>query len=114
MPDGRGGAFAIGHLPFAMREPISLAHPSRADYPRRAPSGRTSARPATADRAIPRGPDSRRTQRMEPYMNPPAGAAGMSAVAAIEPDLTGRDLPWVRLGPGRRYFETEGGEPFLI
>ena len=23
-------------------------------------------------------------------------------------------LPWVRLGPGRRYFETEGGEPFLI
>lgn len=29
---------------------------------------------------------------------------------------TGREgnLPWVRLGPGRRYFETEDGEPFLI
>ena len=27
---------------------------------------------------------------------------------------TGRDLPWVRLAPGRRYFETEDGEPFLI
>lgn len=27
---------------------------------------------------------------------------------------SGRDLPWIRLAPGRRYFETEGGEPFLI
>ena len=25
-----------------------------------------------------------------------------------------RDLSWVRLAPGRRYFETEEGEPFLI
>ena len=27
---------------------------------------------------------------------------------------SGRSLPWVRLGSGRRYFETEEGEPFLI
>ena len=35
----------------------------------------------------------------------PAGRPG------LEP---GTGLPWVRLGPGRRYFETEDGRPFLI
>ncbi len=29
-------------------------------------------------------------------------------------DLATDRLPWVRLGPGRRYFETEDGTPFLI
>ena len=29
-------------------------------------------------------------------------------------ETAGRPLPWVRLAPGRRYFETEDGEPFLI
>ncbi len=72
--------------------------------------------PGPTDRAGPgqHPRDSWRMQRMEPYTTTPAGAGGVSAVAAIEPDLTGRDLPWVRLGPGRRYFETEAGEPFLI
>jgi mannan endo-1,4-beta-mannosidase len=44
----------------------------------------------------------------------PAVRPGASAVEAFEPGPVGRPLPWVRLGPGRRYFETEGGEPFLI
>jgi hypothetical protein len=30
------------------------------------------------------------------------------------PSRKTQTLPWVRLGPGRRYFETEDGEPFLI
>src|SRR3954467_8601556 len=29
-------------------------------------------------------------------------------------DAVGSPLPWVRLAPGRRYFETEDREPFLI
>jgi hypothetical protein len=38
------------------------------------------------------------------------------ALAALPPDEAGpaRPLPWVRLGPSRRYFETEDGAPFLI
>ena len=32
----------------------------------------------------------------------------------FEPGAGGHALPWVRLAPGRRYFETEDGEPFLI
>ncbi|GAC1472789.1 MAG: hypothetical protein NVSMB9_20440 [Isosphaeraceae bacterium] len=27
---------------------------------------------------------------------------------------SGRSLPWIRLAPGRRYFETDTGDPFLI
>ena len=38
---------------------------------------------------------------------------GGQELRRTEDDATGR-LPWVRLGPGRRYFETEDGAPFLI
>ena len=45
------------------------------------------------------------------------------ALIVADPDATARlplpvhegpPLPWVRLGPGKRYFETDDGEPFLI
>src|SRR5215218_3183929 len=48
---------------------------------------------------------------MDPNAFSPSLAAGVVEAA---PAMVGRDLPWVRLGPGRRYFETEAGEPFLI
>lgn len=40
--------------------------------------------------------------------NPGGATIGLPVEEAIG------SLPWVRLGPGRRYFETEDGEPFLI
>ncbi len=48
-----------------------------------------------------------------------ASAALAAGALADFPDLdvpidSGPPLPWVRLAPGRRYFETEDGEPFLI
>src|SRR4051812_13084562 len=44
----------------------------------------------------------------------PALPAG--AIAAPLPEAEGpvRPLPWIRLAPSRRYFETEDGAPFLI
>jgi mannan endo-1,4-beta-mannosidase len=51
---------------------------------------------------------------MEPKTLAPTGSSGAKAVPSCEPEGPGRSLPWVRLGPGRRYFETETGEPFLI
>ena len=40
---------------------------------------------------------------------------GRRSRGAVAPDgVPRRSLPWVRLGSGRRYFETEEGEPFLI
>ena len=51
-------------------------------------------------------------------MDPNRTSAFLWAGEAEEPsprtESLGRDLPWVRLGSGRRYFETEEGEPFLI
>ncbi len=43
----------------------------------------------------------------------PRGVA-VEAVPESESTPSGRDLPWVRVAPGRRYFETEDGAPFLI
>ena len=43
----------------------------------------------------------------------PKGAA-VEAVPEFDSLPSGRDLPWVRVAPGRRYFETDRGEPFLI
>src|SRR4051794_28775074 len=40
--------------------------------------------------------------------------AAPSPVPRHATEWTGHDLPWVRLAPSRRYFETEDGEPFLI
>src|SRR5439155_22162405 len=51
--------------------------------------------------------------REEPGMEPRTATAARPDGAAQEAAV-GRDLPWVRLGPGRRYFETEDGAPFLI
>jgi mannan endo-1,4-beta-mannosidase len=54
---------------------------------------------------------------MEPRPFSPAPAAGPATASATRDLLDGdrpRVLPWVRLGPSRRYFETESGEPFLI
>jgi mannan endo-1,4-beta-mannosidase len=51
---------------------------------------------------------------MESRWNAPAEAAGAATAPLPSPEGVGRALPWVRLGPGRRYFETEAGEPFLI
>lgn len=42
----------------------------------------------------------------------PTASDGLAAPDAPEPAT--RPLPWVRLAPGRRYFQTEDGEPFLI
>src|ERR671939_468159 len=50
-------------------------------------------------------------------MGRPREAAGNPGIAeAPPPEAAGpvNPLPWVRLGPGRRYFETEAGEPYLI
>jgi hypothetical protein len=44
---------------------------------------------------------------MEHERNTLMSEAGSSAGTAVQ-------MPWVRLGPGRRYFETEAGEPFLV
>ena len=41
-----------------------------------------------------------------------ASAAALAAPGA--PPAAADDLPWVRLAPGRRYFETEAGEPYLV
>lgn len=49
---------------------------------------------------------------MESLINVEAGAA--LAEAPARPDTARRPLPWVRLAPGRRYFETDDGSPFLI
>ncbi len=43
----------------------------------------------------------------------PTGAT-LDVAPENESLTSGRDLPWVRVAPGRRYFETEDGEPFLI
>jgi hypothetical protein len=40
-------------------------------------------------------------------------SVGLESPGRPEEGAAGR-LPWVRLGPGRRYFETEDGDPFLI
>ncbi len=39
---------------------------------------------------------------------------GGQTLTERESSTSGRDLPWVRVAPGRRYFETEDGAPFLI
>src|SRR5437868_12468257 len=44
----------------------------------------------------------------------PAPALGAPSLRPGPDDAVGFRLPWVRLAPGRRYFETEDGEPFLI
>lgn len=51
---------------------------------------------------------------MEPQPGAPASRLGDSPSALADRPEAGRDLPWVRLAPGRRYFETEDGRPFLI
>src|SRR4051794_23638449 len=52
---------------------------------------------------------------MELSLPDPAPVAGVAVAPCPEVGTPGRcELPWVRLGPGRRYFETETGEPFLI
>ncbi len=48
---------------------------------------------------------------MDTYREGPAPTGGL---AVEDAPRFGADLPWVRLAPGRRYFETELGEPFLI
>ena len=40
--------------------------------------------------------------------------AGEAEGPSPRAESLGKSLPWVRLGSGRRYFETEEGEPFLI
>ena len=45
---------------------------------------------------------------------PPVLRAGEVAGAVAPRRSRSGASPWVRLGPGRRYFETEDGEPFLI
>src|SRR4051794_31103034 len=44
----------------------------------------------------------------------PAVRAGAEPSRSPEVVGAGRPLPWVRLAPGRRYFETEDGAPFLV
>src|SRR4051812_8254858 len=51
---------------------------------------------------------------MDPHPIAPAGPSGASATSSLEDMGAARPLPWVRRAPGRRYFETEDGEPFLI
>jgi hypothetical protein len=51
---------------------------------------------------------------MEPHRFAPAGRPGAATAPPREGAGSGRSLAWVRLAPGRRYFETEDGEPFLI
>src|SRR5947209_15078059 len=51
---------------------------------------------------------------MEPNPIAPAPTAGTEAASPSEATQPVHPLPWIRLGPGRRYFETEDGAPFLI
>src|SRR5436305_4193418 len=51
---------------------------------------------------------------MDPYPIAPAGPSGATAAPLPEEMGDVRPLPWVRRAPGRRYFETEDGESFLI
>ena len=49
---------------------------------------------------------------MEPLLSP---AEPIGSTTLDRPDPDGRRvLPWVQLAPGRRYFQTELGDPFLI
>jgi len=50
---------------------------------------------------------------MEPELSRPIPTAGTAALLPVGAE-SARPLPWVRLGPARRYFQTEDGEPFLI
>ena len=49
---------------------------------------------------------------MTPITDAPGLAPGESSTRAAR--ASNDRLSWIRLGPGRRYFETEDGEPFLI
>src|SRR5881409_237361 len=51
---------------------------------------------------------------MDPHAIAPDGPSGAAATSLVEEMQANRPLPWVRRAPGRRYFETEDGEPFLI
>ncbi len=48
------------------------------------------------------------TSNRDPVATSLVATPGLAEGAAVA------RLPWIRLGPGRRYFETEDGEPFLI
>ena len=43
-----------------------------------------------------------------------ARGATLDVAPLSESLASGGDLPWVRVAPGRRYFQTDDGEPFLI
>src|SRR3954466_1857813 len=51
---------------------------------------------------------------MDPHAIAPDGPSGAVATSLLEEMEATRPLPWVRRAPGRRYFETEEGDPFLI
>src|SRR3954453_13111092 len=48
------------------------------------------------------------------WIDPPSAPPGEARSRSAPDEGVGYPLPWVRLAPGRRYFETEDGRPFLI
>src|SRR3954463_3645527 len=51
---------------------------------------------------------------MDPRMIATAGPTGAATTSSLEETAAASPLPWGRRASGRRYFETEEGEPFLI